>query len=142
MLHPEHGVDLESAALAWYQGGITAQLFCSIRTHVDRTVVVTGTHGLLRLPAGFLPGRMDRYGGAPRIILERHGESAREIRIEAPGGLYGTEADAVVDHVRAGRTEAPEMMWEDSLANMAVLDRWRVEVGVRYDPAVEGPSAT
>ena len=138
LVHPELGVDLESAALAWYEGGITAQVLCTIRSEVDRVVVITGSRGIIRLPAAYLPGRMDRFGGAPRIVVERFGEDAREIAIDAPGGLYTVEADAVVAHVREGRTEAPEMTWDDSIGNMETLDRWRAEVGVRYDPAVEG----
>ena len=43
----------------------------------------------------------------------------------------------MVERARAGMTEAPEMTWADSLGNMAVLDRWRAEVGVRYEEAIE-----
>ena len=139
VLHPQHGVDLESAALAWYEGGITAQVLCTIQTEVDRVVVITGTRGIIRLPAAYLPGRMDRFGGAPRIVVEPFGGDAREIPIDAHGGLYTVEADAVVAHVREGRTEAPEMTLDDSIGNMETLDRWRAAVGVRYGPEVEGP---
>jgi len=139
VLHPEHRVDLESAALTWYEGGITAQLMCTIRTEVDRVVVVTGSRGIIRLPAAYLPGRMDRFGGAPRILVERFGEEVREVPIDVRAGLYTVEADAVVAHVREGRTEAPEMSWEDSIGNMETLDRWRAAVGVSYEQEVEGP---
>ena len=74
----------------------------------------------------------------PRIVIERHGEEPREILVETPPGLYNIEADAVVAHAREGRTEAPEMTWEDSMGNMAVLDRWRAAVGVTYDVPGEG----
>jgi predicted dehydrogenase len=138
LLHPVEGIDLDASALTWYEGGITAQLQCTIRTEVDKTVVITGSEGFIRLPAAYLPGRMDRFGGVPRIIVERHGEAPREIMVETRPGLYNLEADLVVTRAREGRTEAPEMTWEDSLGNMAVLDQWRAAVGVTYDAAVEG----
>lgn len=138
LLHPKEGIDLDASALTWYEGGVTAQLTSTIRTEVDKTVVITGSKGFIRLPAAFLPGRMDRFGGVPRIIVEQHGKAPREILVKTRPGLYNLEADAVVGHAREGRTEAPEMTWEDSLGNMTVLDQWRAAVGVRYDPAVEG----
>ena len=139
VLHSEAGVDLDAAALAWWEGGPAAHLMCTIRTEVDRTVLLSGSHGFIRLPAAFLPGRPDRFGGIPRIIVERHGEAIHEVQVPAPAGLYAIEADAVVAHARAGRSEAPEMSWADSLGNMAALDRWRAEVGVVYDAdAAEG----
>ena len=138
LLHATEGIDLDASALTWYEGGISAQLACTIRTEVDKTVLITGSQGFIRLPAAFLPGRLDRFGGVPRIVVERHGEAPREILVETPAGLYNLEADAVVAHAREGRTEAPEMTWEDSLGNMAVLDQWRAAVGVKYDAAVEG----
>ena len=140
LLHPEQGIDLDASALTWYEGGITGQLQCTLRTEVDKNVLITGSRGFIRLPAAYLPGRMDRFGGQPRIILERDGEEVREIAIDAPAGLYTIEADTVVARAREGRTEAPEMTWEDSLGNMRVLDRWRAEVGVRYADEVESPT--
>ncbi len=138
LLHPSEGIDLDASALTWYEGGVSAHLACTIRTEVDKTVLITGSKGFIRLPAAFLPGRLDRFGGVPRIVLERHGEAPQDILVETPPGLYNIEADAVVSHAREGRTEAPEMTWEDSLGNMAVLDRWRAAVGVTYDVPGEG----
>jgi predicted dehydrogenase len=141
LLHHDHGIDLDAHALTWYEGGIAAHLTCTLRTEVDKNVLITGSRGFIRLPAAFLPGRMDRFGGQPRIIVERPDGEVREIPIDAPAGLYTIEADTVVARAREGRTEAPEMTWADSLGNMRVLDQWRAEVGVRYDDAVEAPAA-
>jgi hypothetical protein len=131
-------VDLDAAALAWWEGGPVAQLMCTIRTEVDRTVLLTGSRGFMRLPAAFLPGRPDRFGGAPRIVVEPHGEAARQVSVPVPAALYTIEADAVVARAREGRSEAPEMSWADSLGNMAVLDRWRAAVGVVCDADITG----
>ncbi len=50
------GIDLEAAALLWYEDGISAQLLCTIRTEVDKVVRITGSEGIhpaaRRLSAG------------------------------------------------------------------------------------------
>jgi hypothetical protein len=83
----------------------------------------------MRIPAAWLP---ERWGGPPRILIERPDEELEVIEFEATRGLYATEVDAVVTHVRAGRSEAPELSWDDSLGNMRALDAWRAAVGLRY----------
>lgn len=130
LLHAERGVDLDATAIAWFPGGFTGQLACSIRTNLDSSVVITGTEGLIRLPAPWLPGRL---GGPARIEIHRRNGPAREIAIGDHRGLYAIEADAVITRAREGRLEAPEMSLADSLGNMAALDWWRAELGVRYD---------
>lgn len=137
--HPEAGVDVEAAALFWYESGVSAQILSTLRTEVDRTVHITGSEGFIHLPSAYLPGRTDRFGGTPRIIVERHGEEPREIVVDAPGSLYTVESDVVVAYAREGRTEAPELTWEDSLGNMRTLDRWREAVGIEYDAGLERP---
>jgi predicted dehydrogenase len=142
-LHPDHGVDLDASAVAWFEGGFCGQLSCSIRTNLDSTVQITGTEGFIHLPTPWLPGRI---GGPPRIVVRRHREPVREILVEEPAGLYANEADTVVSRARDGLLEAPEMSWADSLGNMETLDRWRHTVGVRYEnemaPGSSSPRAT
>jgi predicted dehydrogenase len=135
LLHPEHGVDLDATAIAWFNGGFTAQLASSIRTRLSSTVQITGTDGVIHLPAPWLPGK---HGSVPRIVVERRGSDVQEIAIEADRPLYAIEADTAVERARAGLLEAPEMSWADSIGNMEVLDRWRKAVGVQY--AVAGES--
>jgi predicted dehydrogenase len=130
LLHPGHGVDLDANAVAWFEGGFTGQLACSVRTNLDSSVLITGTEGWIRLPTPWLPGRL---GGPARIEIHRHRGPAREIAIGDHRGLYAIEADTVVERAHEGRLEAPEMSWADSLGNMAALDCWRAELGVRYD---------
>ena len=129
LLDSKNGVDLDAAAVEWFDDGLTCQVMSSIRTNLDSTVDITGTGGFIRLPAPWLPGR---NGDAPRIEIRRHRGPAREVKIGDARGLYGIEADTVVARVREGRLEAPEMSWSDSIGNMDVLDTWRSQVGVRY----------
>ena len=139
LLHPESGVDLDASAVAWFEDGFAAQLSCSIRTNLDSTARITGTRGFIRLPAPWLPGK---FGGAPRLLVQRRGTDAREVPIDAARPLYAIEADTVVEHARAGMNEAPEMSWSDTIGNMLTLDRWREAVGVRYEVAGESRSAS
>jgi len=128
VLHPEARVDLDAAALASFAGGITGQLSCSIRTNLESSVLITGTRGRIRIPAPWLPGK---HGGPPRLLVEGVRRDADAIESGDPRDLYAIEADTVVDHVRAGRQQAPEMGWADSIGNMELLDRWRSAIG--YD---------
>lgn len=130
LLHPDHGVDLDATAIAWFEGGFSGQLACSIRTGLESSVQITGTEGFVRLPAPWLPGR---FGGPPKIVIQRHREPVREILVDEPVGMYAIEADTVVRRAREGLLEAPEMSWADSLGNMETLDRWRRAVGVTYE---------
>jgi predicted dehydrogenase len=135
LLHPEHGVDLDAHAIAWYEDGLAAHLSCSIRTNLDSSVVITGSEGSIELPAPWLPGK---HGGVPRLLVRRRGDSKpRQIPADAAPPLYALEADTVVERARAGLLEAPEMAWADSVGNMETLDRWRAAVGVRYAVAGE-----
>jgi aryl-alcohol dehydrogenase-like predicted oxidoreductase len=51
--------------------------------------------------------------------------------VDAPKDLYSYEADTVAANI--GRRQAEAMSWDDTLGNMAVLDRWRSEIGLVYD---------
>jgi predicted dehydrogenase len=132
LLHPESNVDWDAQALLWWEGGISAQISGTLRTEIDKTVLILGRGGLIRLPAPYLPLRPDRFGGVPRIIVERQGREPQEIAIDVSKNAYVIEADRVAGYVREGRTEAPEYAWDDILGNMRTLDRWRAAIGVRY----------
>ena len=131
LLHPDEGIDLDAQALLWWEGGTSAAVSASFRTDIDKTVLLTGSEGFIRLPAPYLPLRPDRFGGDPVIIVERQGEAPRQIPIDVTDGAYTIEADAVVRYGREGRQEAPEYRWDDILGNMRTLDAWRAAVGVR-----------
>ena len=53
--------------------------------------------------------------------------------------LYAIEADHVAENIDRRQASFPGMTWDDSLANMRTLDRWREAIGVEYD--AERPEA-
>ena len=65
--------------------------------------------------------------------MQRAGSQAEVERIEPDADEYLIEVDAVGEMVRAGERSPAIMPWEESLANMATLDRWRASAGVRYE---------
>jgi predicted dehydrogenase len=128
------GVDLSTAATLTFEGGVLARVTCSIQANLDRSVRIIGASGRIDLPSPWLPGRID---GEARILLQRDGAAPETIELTADAEVYTVEADAVNDFVRNGMRSSGAMPWEESLANMLTLDRWRSAIGLRY-PGDEG----
>jgi predicted dehydrogenase len=130
-IHPVAQVDEQAAATLKFPGGALAQLTCGTTTAKDLSVRIHGTEGTLFLPAPFHPGTDAE--GPGRIIVQLTGAAAEEILCVADAGLYTLEADTVGDAIARGEFETAAMSHADSLGNMAVLDRWRAAVGMKYD---------
>lgn len=128
----ETGVDEYAAATLRFPGDIVAQLLCGVRLRADSVVRVLGTEGSLTLTDPWTPGERTT------ISVARPEGAVEQIEVAFDGHLYGAEADAVAAGIPA--RQAPEMSWEDTLANMRTLDAWRAAVGVEYPTEhPEGP---
>jgi predicted dehydrogenase len=123
------GVDLSTAATLTFDGGVLARVAASIRANLESSVRIVGSDGRIELPTPWLPGVI---GGDARIVLERWGADAETIAIAGDRDVYAVEVDAVSLAAREGVRSSPAMGWEDSLANMLTLDRWRSAIGLRY----------
>jgi predicted dehydrogenase len=130
-VHPVAQVDEQAAATLKFAGGALAQLACGTTTAKEISVRVHGTEGIIQVPVPFHPGSL--VEGPARLIIQKTGGPAEEIACGPAADLYAIEADAVGDAIARGDRESPTMSLEDSLGNMALLDRWRAAVGVRYD---------
>jgi predicted dehydrogenase len=125
-LDPVEGIDRYAMAILRFGGDVLAQLSCGVTLTQDDHVRVYGTHGHLHVPwPCWLGGRRD---AASQIILTRPG--AKPEAIEIPGGesIFALEADGVADLLRDG-VDTCRPSWNDTLANMRTLDRWRAAVG-------------
>lgn len=131
--HPETGVDVHAAATLEFPGGLAAQVACGVGLELPNTVTIFGTEGRLHVPAPWFPGRgesrrntldLRRRDGAPPSAFAPH----ETIAVESDRELYAYEADAFATAVRTGEREVSAMSWEDSLGNLAVMDRWREQV--------------
>jgi predicted dehydrogenase len=130
-IHPGAQVDELAAATLKFPGGVLAQLTCGTTTAKGIAVKVYGAEGSLHLPAPLHPG--NPVEGPGRIIVQRTGAAAEEIACGPAADLYTIEADTVGEAIARGERESAAMSHADSLGNMAVLDRWRAAVGMRYD---------
>ncbi len=128
-LGPASGVDEYAVGMLKFRGGIFAQVSCGVQLNAENDLRLYGTEGSIRVPSPWFCGATE---GAIKLFLQRNTEAAREIVIEAEKDLYAYEADIVAENLDRG--EAPAMSWRDSLGNLAIQDRWRQAVGVRYEP--------
>jgi predicted dehydrogenase len=132
-IHPEGGADAFAAATLRFAGGMVAQVACAVGLTIDNRARIHGTEGWIEVPH---PWIITKSGGEDSLFVHRRG-AARPERIPiAATDVYALEAEAFAEAVRAGARAVPAMSPEDTLGNLATLDRWRAAVGLRY-PADE-----
>lgn len=124
------GVDHYAAAVLRFDGGIAARLACSVQANLENSLRIFGSEGRITVSSPWLPGRI---GTTAEIVLERTGAEPVVEKVGLGAGVYTIEVDAVGAMVRAGERSPSVMPWEESLANMSTLDRWRASVGLRYE---------
>jgi predicted dehydrogenase len=130
------GVDELAVALLKFPGGMLAQLTAGARVRLENSVRVWGAEGHIDVPS---PWVVTREAGVSLLRVHREGKPAEEVKIRADRGIYAIEADAVAESINA--RESPAMSWADSLGNMRTLDRWRAEIGLRYEADAEPEQA-
>jgi predicted dehydrogenase len=123
------GVDHSASVVLRFDGGPIARVACSIQVDLESSLRIFGSEGRITVPSPWLPGRI---GGKAEIVVQRAGSAEIE-QIELEADEYLIEVDAVGEMVRAGERSPAVMPWEESLANMGTLDRWRASVGLRYE---------
>jgi predicted dehydrogenase len=129
------GVDHSTAATLVFEGGLLARVACSIQANLQSSVRVFGSEGWIEVPSPWLPGRLGRE--AP-IRVVRWDAPPEAIEVPVDVDVYGVEVDAVSRFVRGGERSPAVLPWEDSVANMTTLDRWRSAIGLRYQGEVAG----
>jgi predicted dehydrogenase len=129
----EGGVDAFAAATFRFAGGVVAQVACAVGLGIDNTARVYGSEGWIEVPH---PWIITKSGGGETLrVHRRKATRAEELKLGA-SNVYALEADAFAAACRAGAKAVPAMSPEDTLGNLATLDRWRAAVGLRY-PADE-----
>ncbi len=124
------GVDRSAAATLSFETGALARVACSVEANLESSVRIYGSEGRITVPSPWLPGRI---GSEATIAIERRGWDPDVIDVPLDEGVYTTEVDAVNGFVRSGERSTPAMSWDESMANMRTLDRWRAAIGLRYD---------
>lgn len=128
------GVDLSTTASLRFGPGPVARVASSIEANLENALRIHGSEGRITVPSPWLPGRI---GSSAEIVVERPGKDTMVIEIPLDEDVYTTEVDAIAGSVASGERSPAAMPWEESLANMRTLDRWRASIGLRYpsDPA-------
>ena len=126
------GVDEWASALLTFEGGLIAEVSCSVSVQQDNVLRVYGSTGRLEV-ADFWFATGHKGGSATIRIVSNDG-AENSVTVHESRWLYSFEADGVADAVAKGRPEfaAPGMGWADTLGNMKVLDMWRGDIGLAY----------
>lgn len=129
----QSGVDEWASALLHFPGGLVAEVSCSISLDQDNVLRILGTQGRIEVP-DFWFAAGNRDNGPGRIDVIRPDGSRETLSLNETRHLYSFEVEAAGEAILEGRQEFawPGMSWEESLATLRVLDRWRAAVGLEY----------
>lgn len=127
----QSGVDEWASAVLRFENGIVAEVSCSIMAQQDNTLRIIGSKGRIEVKDFWFAS--GKKGGVGRIDIIK-GEDRQVIEVAEDRHLYSFEVDAVGAAIRAGHGEFsfPGMGGSETLANLRVLDCWRVSVGLEY----------
>jgi predicted dehydrogenase len=123
------GVDeLAQASLA-FSSGMTAEVACAIRYDFGCAATVFGEEGRIKIDDAWLPGGK-RQGLHSHFTIERDGVEPELVQVNIPRAIYALEAELVADSLPAQQAAWPAMTWDDTLANLRVMDQWRAALGL------------
>ena len=123
------GVDEFAQATLSFEGGVTAEIACGIRYDLGCAATIFGEEGCIKLDDPWLPGGK-RQGLESHFSIEHEGKPPEVVRVDIPRAIYALEAELVADSLPATQATWPAMTWDDSLANLRVLDTWRAALGL------------
>src|SRR5262245_7501544 len=124
------GVDHSAAATLAFGGGLLARVATSVQVDLGSWLRIYGTEGRITVASPWLPGRI---GARSTLLVERRGDEPVEIEVPLTKDVFVTEVEAVAGFIERRELSPSAMPWEESLANMLTLDRWRSSIGLRYD---------
>jgi predicted dehydrogenase len=125
---PDDRVDHFALATLRFEADLYAQLSCGVRLADENRVRVHGSDGLIELTP---PSWVSFDADDTSLEITRHGHGSESIHVPVTKLPFAYEIDAFAAHVNGH--PAPNMSWDESLANMRTLDRWRDVVGADRD---------
>jgi predicted dehydrogenase len=123
------GVDEFAQASLTFDGGVTAELACGIRYDFGCAATIFGEDGRIRIEDAWLPGGK-RQGLESHFTILRDGAEPEVVPVNIPRAIYALEAELVTDSLPATEATWPAMTWDDTLANLRVMDQWRAAIGL------------
>lgn len=123
------GVDEVAYGLLTFAGGVTAEIACAITRNMDNRAIIFGDKGTIEIVDPWVPGR--NVGPSDATIVTTVEGKVHSETLRSPNQLFSFEAEVASKAIAEGKTQAPypAMIWADSIANNAALDRWRAELG-------------
>lgn len=119
------GVDHWCAGVMKFPSGAIGYFDAGMMVTTDWTATIWGTKGKLHVTNPWIP-----EPPSTELHLTRYAESRTEKIIVQAKHYFANEADAVSRAINAGKLEAPEMRWADTLGNLKALDGLRKSMGL------------
>jgi predicted dehydrogenase len=127
------GVDEFAQATLVFDSGVTAEVACAIRYDFGCAATIFGEEGRIKLADAWLPGGQ-RQGLESSFTIERDGNPPELVQVNIPRAIYALEAELVADALPATQATWPAMTWDDTLANLRIMDQWRAAIGLPPAP--------
>lgn len=127
------GVDELAQLTLSFDSGVTAEVACAIRYDFGCGATIFGEEGRIKLVDAWLPGGQ-RQGLESSFVVERDGQPAEVVQVNIPRAIYALEAELVADALPGTQATWPAMTWDDTLANLRVMDQWRAALGLPPAP--------
>jgi predicted dehydrogenase len=132
-------VDEQALCLLRFPGNVFASLSISIALQQENIVRIYGTKGRIEIPSPwFCSGRQ---GGESSIVFIAGSGDRVVYSVKCDEWLYSIEIDTFAASVAAGTISWPATTPDDTLGTIAVMDRWRNALGVRYASEAPGDLA-
>ncbi len=122
----ETGVDVWSSCSMAFASGLVAEASCAIRLNRQNNVTIYGEEGRIVVPNPW-------FGEGRYLLYKGDAQEPEEVQLANDPARYRYEVDTVARYLDRRQAESPAMSWDDTLGNMAVLDRWRAAIGLSYD---------
>lgn len=122
-------IDLTTGFSMKHDSGAMSICSCSLRARTPCELTVSGSLGHVRMEAMFHL--------AKSVTVKLADGSARTIATPFLGNGYVHEALEAGRCLRVGLLESPHMLLEDTLAQMALMDTIRAQIGVHYPADAE-----
>jgi predicted dehydrogenase len=127
-LDAETHTDMWTTASLRFEQDILAKCSCAMRIDRRLMAIVSGENGRIEVDVPWFPHSQMR-------VYEKGTEQPKVYEADTSRNLYVYEIESFGRELRGQPIGAREvaMRFDDTLGNMKALDRWREEIGLRYE---------
>ena len=127
-LDPQLQTDMWTTAVMRFEGDIMAKVSAAVRVETSRQSIVYGDTGRI-----IVEDPWHCRGGISVVRSEE--EVLQSWPADTSRPLFTYEIESFARELRGQPLDATEvaMRYDDTLGNMKALDRWRAEIGLRYE---------